>query len=487
MDIFTEDLPQIAFYFTPVDQEFAKFLVTLDEVVKWYVAWENILQEKEEQIDYCWEYIKYNKTYLEKLGFSRYAKLMDVLSDLWEYKDELFTLLGKEEPFNYLVILQNTNEKRPNGGFFWSFAFITLDGGRMTNLEIVDSYYPDFIAYRTRILAPSWTSVFLPDRKIWYIAGNKFWFTDVDGKNLKDLYEKMFNETYDMKKVKQTMEPDLYEKLLHQYIKGVFFVKSDVIENIIPWFREKVWEWQFVNAAVDLIRWEIRGNKKELYIKEVKDFFSKNSFSILKNVVNNFDIMLQEQFINVYASNISTWFDAALKANHLQNVFREWYIYAWDTNVSYNKVDGFIDKNIQIENEDWNVVLDSSYDIIDISGLSSWSYMMNILYTLNVPQHYMSFISDLETKYELELTERELGILAVQPAKYDDPQNGKVYKWLETKSTIYFPNNIKILDLEGEVYSRSKFYPDFANGVYYLLGTNVNNTTRNVKIKFQIN
>ncbi|MBU1758100.1 DUF4012 domain-containing protein [Patescibacteria group bacterium] len=43
---------------------------------------------------------------------------MDVLSDLWEYKDELFTLLGKEEPFNYLVILQNTNEKRPNGGFF---------------------------------------------------------------------------------------------------------------------------------------------------------------------------------------------------------------------------------------------------------------------------------------------------------------------------------------------------------------------------------
>ncbi|MBU0627151.1 hypothetical protein KKG31_02860 [Patescibacteria group bacterium] len=113
--------------------------------------------------------------------------------------------------------------------------------------------------------------------------------------------------------------------------------------------------------------------------------------------------------------------------------------------------------------------------------------MMNILYTLNVPQHYMSFISDLETKYELELTERELGILAVQPAKYDDPQNGKVYKWLETKSTIYFPNNIKILDLEGEVYSRSKFYPDFANGVYYLLGTNVNNTTRNVKIKFQIN
>jgi len=41
----------------------------------------------------------------------------------------------------------------------------------------------------------------------------------MDGKNIKDLYEKMFNETYDMSKVKQTMHPDLYDKLLHKYIK----------------------------------------------------------------------------------------------------------------------------------------------------------------------------------------------------------------------------------------------------------------------------
>jgi hypothetical protein len=112
---------------------------------------------------------------------------------------------------------------------------------------------------------------------------------------------------------------------------------------------------------------------------------------------------------------------------------------------------------------------------------------MNILYNLNVPQHYMRFISDLELKYELELTDRELGILAVQPAKYNDLQNGlNVYKWLETKATVYFPNNVEILAFDGEVYSRSKFYPDFANGLYYHLGTNENNTTRNVKIKFRV-
>jgi hypothetical protein len=40
---------------------------------------------------------------------------MEFLADSWKYKDDLFTLLGKDSPQNYLVILQNSNEKRPNG------------------------------------------------------------------------------------------------------------------------------------------------------------------------------------------------------------------------------------------------------------------------------------------------------------------------------------------------------------------------------------
>jgi len=76
------------------------------------------LKEKAPQIEFCRDYIKKNKNYLEKLGFARYDALMDVLSDLWAYKKELFELLGSDKPVNYLVILQNTNEKRPNGGFF---------------------------------------------------------------------------------------------------------------------------------------------------------------------------------------------------------------------------------------------------------------------------------------------------------------------------------------------------------------------------------
>jgi hypothetical protein len=139
-------------------------------------------------------------------------------------------------------------------------------------MEIVDSYYPDFIAYRTRIMAPEWTTPFLPDRKIGFIAGNKFGFSDIDGKNLKDLYELMFNKTFEMRKVEQTMQPDLYNKLLHQNIKGVIFIRSDLLESFFTNFKQKVQERQFLNASVDLIRKEIRGNKKELYIKEIKQY-----------------------------------------------------------------------------------------------------------------------------------------------------------------------------------------------------------------------
>lgn len=487
MDVFKEDLTKFAFYFQPIDKEFSRFLVTLDDIIKSYVKWDNILKEKIDEVDYSWDYIKKNKEYLKKLWFARYNTLIEIFSDMREYKQELFDLFGNNWKFNYLIILQNSNEKRPNWGFFWSFAFVTFDNGHLTNLEIIDSYYPDFIAHRTRIMAPSWTSPFLPDRKIWYIAGNKFWFTDVDGKNLKDLYEKMFNETYDIKKVEQTMQPDLYEKVLHQYIKWVIFIKSDSLEKIIPWLTEKLWEWQFVNANIDLIRWEVRGNKKELYIDEVKDFFAKNKIKIVKNVVNNFDTMLDDQFLNIYLSNASTWFESVFKKHKLQNVFDDSNIYAWDTNVSYNKVDGFVTKNIQISDEEGKIVVDTNNDIVSLSGVSKWNYEMDIYYTLNVPESYINLMHSFEEKYNVKMTERELGILAMNPAEYLDEKYGKVYKWRETKSTIYFPKNIKINDVQWETYYWSKFQPDFANGLFYQMGTNVNHTTKSLKINLTIN
>lgn len=115
IDVFKEDLGKIAFYSWTFNKELSHFLLTLEDIIKGYEKGENIFITKEKEIDFCWEYIRKNKEYLKKVGFSNYEQLINLFSDLKTNEKEVFGLLGKNQSFNYLVILQNTNEKRPNG------------------------------------------------------------------------------------------------------------------------------------------------------------------------------------------------------------------------------------------------------------------------------------------------------------------------------------------------------------------------------------
>lgn len=487
VDVFQENLNQMAFSFRPIDKDVSKFLLTIDDLMKSYMSGDNILVTKEKEIDDCLSYIQKNKEYLKKLGFGNYEAVMNLVGDLQKHKDELFDLLGKKEAQNYLVILQNTNEKRPNGWFFWSFAFIKVQWWHIKTLEIVDSYYPDFIAYQTRILAPARTSPFLPDRKIGFIAGNKFWFSDIDGKNLKDLYELMFGKTYVMWKVQQTMQPDLYEKLLNQNIRWVIFVRSDMFEKLLPGFRNKIREWQFLNASIDLIRKEYRGNKKELYIKEVKKYFDANKVTIARNVVNKFNEIANNQYLTMYLSNVTPAFDGLLAKNKLSNVFSPTNMYFRDMNASYNKVDSFVQKNISIQDNKGNAVRETDGDIITTDKLQTGqNYTITISYKFDIPSQYKDIIKWFEKKYDVTLSGREEAILALRPGTYNEEGFGLVKKRRETRSSIYLPLNIKILNVTGDLYYQTQFFPPFANGLFYQMGSIENNTTKTIKIDIEV-
>ena len=480
MDIFKEDLQEVAFYFWTIDEDVSKMLLNVDDIVKGYMSGENVLVSKKQEILDTLQYVKMNQHYLASLWFQKYEWFISLLSDLQSNWDEVSTLLGEKWEFNYLVILQNANEKRPNGWFFGSFAFITVKDWRLENLEIVDAYYPDYIAAHTRLMAPQWAWAFLPDLKIWFIAWNKFWFSDIDGSNLKWLYEKMFNEEYDMSKVQQTMVPGLYEKLLNKYIKGIIFIRSDLIEFLIPSFKEKAWEWQFQNANVDIIRWEERGNKKETYIQEVTNYFREHSIELFQQIINNFDEIVEKNYVNIYLSNVSSNLQNVLLNHGLKTVYDSWYIYAWDTNTSFNKVDDFVTKNIQIIDSNGKIVIDESNDIVDIKSLPKWEYIMKIYYTLNVPNNYIDFMHKLEAKYGIQMTDRELWILAMKPEKYEDTPYPK---WMETKATVYFPLNFEISSVKWDQLEDKLFYAPFSNGVYYKMLINTNNTTKSIEMK----
>lgn len=83
-------------------------------------------------------------------------------------------------------------------------------------------------------------------------------------------------------------------------------------------------EWQFMNASIDIIRGEDRGNKKELYIAEVLDYFFNNSTTIAKNLINNRDEVLNKRYIQIYLSDIfvSQEFRDMLVKNNLNTKFQ---------------------------------------------------------------------------------------------------------------------------------------------------------------------
>lgn len=57
--------------------------------------------------------------------------------------DNLPSFLGVDKPKTYLLLFQNNMELRPTGGFIGSFALVTFDSGRLTDLNVQDVYAAD--------------------------------------------------------------------------------------------------------------------------------------------------------------------------------------------------------------------------------------------------------------------------------------------------------------------------------------------------------
>gem|GEM_PF-2194034 len=47
----------------------------------------------------------------------------------------------------------------------------------------------------------------------------------------------------------------------------------------------------------------------------MKDYFNKNKITIFKNIINNFDDVIEKKFITIYLSNVSDNLQNLLKNN----------------------------------------------------------------------------------------------------------------------------------------------------------------------------
>ena len=486
LDIFTKDLQTLSIYFLPIDKEVSRELYTLDTIVQSYTRWENIFKTKKSEIEEVWYYIINNQNYLSSLWFQRYESLMSFLSDLYNHRNEVYDLLWENHTYNYLVPLQNGNEKRPNWWFFWSFAFVTLSWWHIENLEIIDSYLADYIAPKSRINLPSRYSSAFWEKQLWFVAWNKFWFTDIDGKNLKIMYEKVFNEDFEMDRVREMYSWEQWKLLHNKYIKWVIFLDSNLLEDLLPWFSDKMREWQFINASIDIIRGEDRGNKKELYISEVLDYFFNNSTTIAKNLINNRDEVLNKRYIQIYLSDmfVSQEFRDMIARNNLNTRFQWWKIYARDVNIANNKSDDFLTKRLKLYSSTWELITSQQNELLSLEWLPVWEYQLVIDYYFFVPETYRNFIRWLEKKYEINISPREEWILVLSPVNHYDWNPERMWrdKWM-----IYYPWNMEIISVQWDVEDVNYFQPDFAQGLNYTLRTVKSEDQKQAVINFRIN
>ncbi|MFA6981521.1 MAG: NAD-dependent epimerase/dehydratase family protein [Patescibacteria group bacterium] len=115
------------------------------------------------------------------------------------YIEDVSDLLGVSAPKRYLVLLQNSNEIRPTGGFIGSYAVLEIDKGKITNLEINDIYNPDgqLDTRNISVVPPKPISDFLKEDKLHIRNAN--WdpnFTET-AQVIQDLFFRIDGQTFD--------------------------------------------------------------------------------------------------------------------------------------------------------------------------------------------------------------------------------------------------------------------------------------------------
>ncbi len=377
----------------------------------------NFLQENEQSIDYLFEDLDTVLTTLSWsniIDTSQYSWFTVFLQDWLSLKSEVLDLLWKNSEKRYAVVFQNSNELRPWGWFGWSTLLLTFKWWEFS-YRMIDTYRvclrsPDpqiRVDYNTEPLEwDDWLTQIYWSKTVWYSWNTKVWLTKYDGKYF----------------------VDWYQYCQRQRLDWVIFLQSQLIKELIPEIWGQMNEWQFVNAATDILKAKEKKDwkntikeKKQLYLNSVNAILARSRDAIVARLIQNFSVILQKWYVSVYLkdyqNNNVTIF---LKKHWLVKHLWTWDIGLMDANYAFNKVDSFLHKTVTLTDvASWTIVYANTWatytNILHAQSLmKQWrTYSLDIQYSLSIPESYRTYIAKLEQKYGIKLTEREQHILAV--------------------------------------------------------------------------
>jgi len=276
------------------------------------------------------------------LGYSQVrSQIIQIYKQFKPYKDDIFKLLGKDWEKNYLIILENTSEERPDSGFFGSFIEVSFSGGHITNFEIKDSY--KVIFDQCNLTGSNWYKRCNKDKLhikhnlkqydelftyTSFLNSNYFWFTDLNAKNIITHYKKAY----------------------HKKIDGVIFVKSDILKYLMVDGEKLIWEMEIMNYK-NLIKKRqglLKKGIKDDYLHFVKETILKNKKTLLINFVKNYEKIRKQWLIRMYFVDISDDFKNFLKENNFVYYNDNKSAYLFFYNVGDNKSSKFVDHIVTV-------------------------------------------------------------------------------------------------------------------------------------------
>ena len=276
-------------------------------------------------------------------------QVQDLVTKLYwsrSFARQLPAILGEGRPQSYLILFQNNMELRATGGFIGSFAVITMDGGRLTNINVTDVYTADG-QLKGYVEPPAPIKNYLGEAA-WYLRDSN-WDPDFPTSAAKAEW--------------------FLEKEIDKSVEGVIAVDLEVAKSILK-----------VTGPIKLADYGLMINANNLYERtqtEVeKDFFpgstKKSNFltaltkellnraSVTKeseslSYLNSFYSNLQEKHIQIFLHNTvaqkfvrALGYDGAVvQPSCAGNCYADW-LGLVDANVGVNKSNLFIKRDARL-------------------------------------------------------------------------------------------------------------------------------------------
>ncbi|MDP3918154.1 MAG: DUF4012 domain-containing protein [Candidatus Woesebacteria bacterium] len=206
--------------------------------------------------------------------------------DIGEYKNKIYSLknffsrisilLGNEKPQKYLVLFQNNMELRPTGGFIGSYALMTFDKGRLSEIVVNDVYTADG-QLKGHVDPPE------PIRKY---LGEGGWF----------LRDSNWDPDFSVSAVKAEW---FLEKELNEKVDGVIAIDLNFVKNLLE-----------VTGPINLSDFGLTIDSNNIYQvvqSEVEDEFFPGSIkkasiltSLSRNLISEIENLKSDRHLNLF-------------------------------------------------------------------------------------------------------------------------------------------------------------------------------------------